>query len=492
LRIILILINILFAYSLYAINDYTVSEIGKIKTGNGKGELGYNPIPNPGGGPPQPTVFSIDTNGDIYVYYRLNNRINIYSVNLSLRKVIIDNFNIIYAYAIKNDNIGNIYISGAFNFFKFGAQGDLLYKINNNLLSTDFVSHYNYFPLDGIILFYTDDKKIKIIDESGKIISFDEEASLVIKKIKNRKIGDIFSADEIKEKAYNLCSNENLFIDGNRLLTTNGYKYFNVYLNFLQSTFNKKQIPAEIYDQMFAFMGFDSDDNVYWSGMKGLDNTILVFSKYGELIDNFYFRFVGNQTVSSKGDVYCWKIEKDYVTFYKVTRRWGLDQESSSSDTTKLQPIAFAAKATALTATSFIDYQKMYTPYRVFDNDPKTAWLEAAKASGIDEAVSLSLDKEITVDEIQVMPGYFDPQWWKTNNRIKKLVAVATDQAITFNFEDKMEEQSKKLDKPLTFSKIKFAIKDVYRSTGDDDTALSEISFWNKGKKLEIDLSGVK
>jgi hypothetical protein len=90
------------------------------------------------------------------------------------------------------------------------------------------------------------------------------------------------------------------------------------------------------------------------------------------------------------------------------------------------------------------------------------------------------------------MPGYFDPQWWKANNRIKKLVAVASDQAITFNFEDKMEEQAKKLDAPITFSKIKFAIKDVYRSTGDDDTALSEIGFYSKGKKIELDMSGVK
>jgi hypothetical protein len=134
----------------------------------------------------------------------------------------------------------------------------------------------------------------------------------------------------------------------------------------------------------------------------------------------------------------------------------------------------------------------MYTPYRVFDGDPKTAWLEAAKGSGIDESVTLTLDKEITVDEIRIMPGLFDTKWWKTNNRIKKLVAVASDQAITFNFADKMEEQGQKLPAPLKLTKIKFTIRDVYRSTGDDDTALSEISFYNAGKKVEMDMRGVK
>jgi non-ribosomal peptide synthetase component E (peptide arylation enzyme) len=90
------------------------------------------------------------------------------------------------------------------------------------------------------------------------------------------------------------------------------------------------------------------------------------------------------------------------------------------------------------------------------------------------------------------MPGYFDTQWRKANNRIKKLVAVASDQAFTFTFTDKMEEQGKNLSTPLKLTKIKFTIKDVYRSTGDDDTALSEIGFYNAGKKVEIDMSGKK
>ncbi len=152
----------------------------------------------------------------------------------------------------------------------------------------------------------------------------------------------------------------------------------------------------------------------------------------------------------------------------------------------------YAAKANSLTTSSFIDYQSMYTPYRVFDGDPNTAWLEGAKGSGIDENITLVLDKEIAVDEIRFMPGYFDAQWWKANNRIKQLSVEAAGKTYTFDFDDKMEEQAKKLNAAITFNKIKFIVKEVYRSTGDDDTALSEISFYNQGKKVDLDMSGVR
>jgi hypothetical protein len=160
--------------------------------------------------------------------------------------------------------------------------------------------------------------------------------------------------------------------------------------------------------------------------------------------------------------------------------------------TNKIIETTSGAKAISLNASSFIVDQKMYTPYRAFDGDPKTAWLEAANGSGIEESITLSLNKEITVDEIRFLPGYFNSGRWQANNRIKKLIAVASEQTFTINFIDKMEEQSQKLPAPLKFSKVKFSIKDVYRSPGSDNTALSEITFYYQEKKVEIDMSGVK
>jgi hypothetical protein len=149
-----------------------------------------------------------------------------------------------------------------------------------------------------------------------------------------------------------------------------------------------------------------------------------------------------------------------------------------------------AAKVISVTASSFIDYQSMYNPYRAFDSNPATAWLEKAKGAGIGETITLTLDTEITVDEIRFMPGYFDNQWWATNNRIRTLAAEAAGKIFTFDFIDVMKEQSKKLPAPLTFAKIRFTIKDVFNSNGDDDTALSEIAFYKGGRLIKLDASG--
>ncbi len=152
----------------------------------------------------------------------------------------------------------------------------------------------------------------------------------------------------------------------------------------------------------------------------------------------------------------------------------------------------YAAKATSITATSFINYQGMYSPYRAFDGDYGTAWLENAKDSGIGESITLMLDREITIDEIFFMPGYFDNKWWQKNNRIKKIAVESAGKIFSFDFDDVMIDQTKTLPSPLTFSKIRFVIKEVYRSSGDNDTALSEVMFYHQNRKVELDMSGVK
>ena len=47
-----------------------------------------------------------------------------------------------------------------------------------------------------------------------------------------------------------------------------------------------------------------------------------------------------------------------------------------------------------------------------------------------------------------------------------------------------------KLYGPKFFTRAKFMIQDVYKTTQWDDACITEIEFWYQGKKLEIDLSG--
>jgi hypothetical protein len=123
---------------------------------------------------------------------------------------------------------------------------------------------------------------------------------------------------------------------------------------------------------------------------------------------------------------------------------------------------------------------------------PKTTWLEAAKGPGIGEAVTLKLDREITVDVIEFMPGFFDQKWWKSNNRVKQLKIIYGDESKVISFKDEMKPQKAKLKEPIRFSEITFEIMEVYPSGKDDDTGISEIAFYKDGEKIGIDISGVK
>ncbi|MBN1700036.1 MAG: SH3 domain-containing protein [Spirochaetales bacterium] len=189
--------------------------------------------------------------------------------------------------------------------------------------------------------------------------------------------------------------------------------------------------------------------------------------------------------VDGKSD-YWYKIEKKDGTTGWVHRQY-IDLFVKQITINK----ARIPKALSVTATSYIDWKNTYTPAKIFDGNPVTAWLEAADGPGVGEAVTLKLDSEITVDEIEFMPGYFDPKWWKSNNRVKQLKIIYGNESKTITFRDEMKPQKAKLKEAIRFREIRFEIAAVYPSGKDNDTGISEITFYNNGEKVEIDTGGL-
>jgi hypothetical protein len=140
----------------------------------------------------------------------------------------------------------------------------------------------------------------------------------------------------------------------------------------------------------------------------------------------------------------------------------------------------------SIISSSYIDYKNMYLPDKIFDNNPGTGWLESAEGPGIGEKIILKLGSEITIDELKIMPGYFDPRWWASNNRVKKLFIDFGTESYNAVFRDEMKIQSVKLPKEISFKSVTFIIKDVYVSGKDNDTGMSEIQFWHKGEQVDI------
>lgn len=226
-------------------------------------------------------------------------------------------------------------------------------------------------------------------------------------------------------------------------------------------------------------------------------NEIFEYDLYGRLIREIYtdlwtgeyihktiYKYDDNDNrikMSSDGIEDYYKDERNYYYDY-------IDLQDSVSS-------SLAPAITQILCSNWLTWDKnyyFYHPLKAFDGDPLTAWIEGNKDSGIGGYITLELDKEITCDRIEVSPGFFDKRWWMDNNRVKELEVVFGNEKRTMQFNDIMEPQSDKFKEPVKFRKISFYIKDVYRAAKSNDTAISEIAFYFKGKKVELDLTQVK
>ncbi|MBN1412902.1 MAG: hypothetical protein JW969_18825 [Spirochaetales bacterium] len=181
--------------------------------------------------------------------------------------------------------------------------------------------------------------------------------------------------------------------------------------------------------------------------------------------------------------------------FYRIRNTWDPIDTDSSTTTQPTPAPSYDAAITSVSSSNWLTWDKDWYSYhaiRAFDGDPLTGWIEGSKGSGIGDYITLELDREITCDKIEVSPGLFDKRWWKDNNRIKELEVAFDNEKHIMRFNDIMKPQSGKFKEPVKFRKITFYVKVVYRAKKSNDTAISEIMFYYKGKEIELDLSKVK
>ncbi len=146
-----------------------------------------------------------------------------------------------------------------------------------------------------------------------------------------------------------------------------------------------------------------------------------------------------------------------------------------------------------------------YNGYRAFDGRLDSAWVEGEEGPGIGEILKIRFGQIVEIDSVEIAPGFFISQYHRANNRVKKLRIVADRRQINFafkgdstelrttpdarqyvlDFQDSMAVQKR----PLEVSGIRdiaFVLEDIYPGTQWDDTCISEISFYRKGKKFEL------
>jgi hypothetical protein len=155
-----------------------------------------------------------------------------------------------------------------------------------------------------------------------------------------------------------------------------------------------------------------------------------------------------------------------------------------------LDPEIQSASVKEIISTSMLiepNDKNAYHPIKILDNDPKTMWIENKKEAGLGESIRIVLNRLIKIDEIRIMPGCFYKEFWKQNYRVKQLEVMLDTKKQQIYFKDEMLPQSIKFESPIEFIEANLKIKDTYPTMKWEDTAISEISFYYEGFKINID-----
>lgn len=136
-----------------------------------------------------------------------------------------------------------------------------------------------------------------------------------------------------------------------------------------------------------------------------------------------------------------------------------------------------------------------YSPLKAFDSSPSTCLAVPKKSMDEYGFLRVGFLNETEIDGISIEPGFFDDKYYYLNYRIKKIkitiskVGTSEDEIFTFDFVDEMKDQYCKFPRRVKCKYITFDIIELYKTDKDQDICISEISFFNKSKKLDLEFT---
>ena len=444
------------------------------------------------------SVFTVARQGQIYIV-DIDNRIVVCDTTGAFVKEI-RNEKLDFGYVAYTQQV-RLFGDQLFLFKQGEAQRDtiLAFGASGGRITKEITVPLSGYTLDNGLI-YIDEKFIYLYDDSFRLYLVDyhtgkveRDAATVGQLVDEviRRGGDILSSKAMGNSTSlgipdESSENRLIFIkdtDGLRGLTAR-LAYYYGYPKFSEYT-------------LVNFAGEDGKRISYWlvrdseyrrhililSSLDSVNRDLTVSSQYQ------------NIKVMYSGDIYALFINTIYkslklgIYLYKFTNDWRKVTEQPAPSGSVI-PVANNVTSSAF-LTEPAD-NSAYHPVKLFDGDPKTMWIENATGPGIGESVTVGFEAPITVDEIQVMPGAFWKEYWKQNYRVKSLEVKLDDKVFSASFKDEMTVQSLKLSAPVTFKTAVFTIKDVYPTTKWEDTAISEITFYNQGVKVEVDYSKFK
>ena len=370
---------------------------------------------------------------------------------------------------------------------KLSSKGERLYTISRNKLPKSISKNWDVWLYNDFLLFYDDNGIPGYINPNGEIIK-NREALTFFNKIKE---GSVFRNDSTKfQQIDQFLFDNNIILSNNELILSSKHNKLSQYFNFMKvsnyENVNRILKLIEPY-KSGSIIGFDIAGNCYISLNIQNEYFYLVINSSANMLISFKAN-IPSRKLLPNGDIYGRKFNRELkqYEFYKIENTWDpeakrLWQEKQNTNLIK-----------NLSTTSLLTEPKdknAYHPVKLFDNNPKTMWIENTKGPGIGEKISFSFAKDITIDKITFQPGCFWDKYWKQNNRVKKIRMKLDDKNYTLDFDDEMKDQGITFNETISFSEVELIIEAVYKTTKWDDTAISGIKFYLNGEEIKIDTS---
>ena len=488
----------------FPVFSQTFELVRRIEFSVGSGALSFVSLPS--AAVYRPSHVGFDLTGDVFIIDNANKSLNIYDPEMEpLRWVDLSAFPAMAeARTIKVFENGDVLNAFAY-LRRANEEGKEIYSfdpVQKGL--TDYFDDERIWVIGNYVLLYSDANRPILIDLRGRVLG-DQDAQSIIERWRND--SPVLRHLKNPSALNSFLETHRLVLVGNRLFTEDTYllsDYFQMLYENSSSEGAKKPFDLRQFQNTAASKGsgnlflceFDVHDNMYlnleekngpqWLCVLDHSGTLLARIQWYAL---FPSTFYGNLDVSPSGDVYSYTIDRigKAFSFYRMKNTW--DPITLSQAVTAPAASAVISSLSASSMHTEPTDKNAYHPVKLFDGDPKTMWIESAPGPGIGESVTVGFDLPITVDEIQFEPGCFWPEYWKQNYRVKQLEVRLDDKTFKVNFTDQMVVQSLKLPSAVTFTTAGFTIKDVYPTAKWEDTAISDIAFYNQGAKIDVDLS---
>ncbi len=158
-----------------------------------------------------------------------------------------------------------------------------------------------------------------------------------------------------------------------------------------------------------------------------------------------------------------------------------------------LVPAAASAKrlpVKEITSNSVLtDAEKgvVYKAENMLDEQVSTMWVEGEGSAGLGKYIEVKFDGEVELAKVRIWGGCFiDQEFFERHNRLAQVEFKFTDfTSQKFEIKDEMAAQWLELEEPKSVDKVKIYLRRVHEGNTWNDTAISQIQFFDKAGPQE-------